>query len=184
MNHPDNHGSSSDLELIEKYKAGEIQAFDVLFSRYIHRIVGYSYSLIGDREEAKDVAQEVFIKIFGSLDSFRGEGSFTSWIFTITRRAIIDRQRRKRVNTSPIELSPETNLDQGVSLEGLDSVPMEIGFLSGLTPIEREVLVLRCVDELSYREISNITGLTEGSLRKVMMRALERAAGEVKIREL
>ncbi len=171
-----------DGELVRGCQRGDRNAFSLLFRKYLGRVIGYSVSLIGNRDESKDIAQEAFIKAFHGIASFRGEGSFIHWLLTITRRTAIDFIRRKNPTDKKTVLPGEDRL-RNLSSPGQESTegfPERIGILAGLTPIEREVMVLRCVDELSYGEIAKITGLTEGSLRKVLCRALGKASEEAK----
>jgi len=86
----------SDAYLVSRALEGELPAFEKLVSRYQNKILGYSARMLNDHEEAEDVAQEVFIKAHRSLHSFRGDASFSTWIYRIATNLCIDRIRAKK----------------------------------------------------------------------------------------
>ena len=86
----------SDAYLVARALDGELSSFEKLVSRYQNKILGYSARMLNDHEEAEDVAQEVFIKAYRSLDSFRGDSSFSTWIYRIATNLCIDRMRSKK----------------------------------------------------------------------------------------
>jgi len=86
----------SDAYLVSRALEGELPAFEKLVSRYQNKILGYAARMLNDHEEAEDVTQEVFIKAYRSLDSFRGDSSFSTWIYRITTNLCIDKMRSKK----------------------------------------------------------------------------------------
>ena len=86
----------SDAHLVSRAIEGDLPAFERLVSRYQNKIVGYAARMLSDADEAEDVAQEVFIKAYRSLDSFRGEAMFSTWLYRITTNLCIDRMRAKK----------------------------------------------------------------------------------------
>lgn len=86
----------SDANLVARALEGDLPSFERLVSRYQNKIMGYSARMLSDHHEAEDVAQEVFIKAFRSLDSFRGESSFSTWLYRIATNLCIDRLRKKK----------------------------------------------------------------------------------------
>ena len=87
----------NDSYLVEKALDGEIVAFEKLVTRYQNKILGYVARMTnGDREEAEDITQEAFIKAYRSLDSFRGQASFSTWLYKIATNLCIDRARTKK----------------------------------------------------------------------------------------
>jgi RNA polymerase sigma-70 factor (ECF subfamily) len=85
-----------DAHLVSRALEGELPAFERLVSRYQNKIVGYAARMLSDADEAEDVAQEVFIKAYRSLDSFRGDALFSTWLYRITTNLCIDRMRAKK----------------------------------------------------------------------------------------
>lgn len=86
----------SDAYLVARALEGELPSFEKLVSRYQNRIVGYSARMLNDQDEAEDVAQEVFIKAYRSLHTFRGDASFSTWIYRIATNLCIDRLRSRK----------------------------------------------------------------------------------------
>jgi RNA polymerase sigma-70 factor (ECF subfamily) len=86
----------SDANLVARSREGDLPSFERLVSRYQNKIMGYSARMLSDHDEAEDVAQEVFIKAYRSLESFRGESSFSTWLYRIATNLCIDRMRKKK----------------------------------------------------------------------------------------
>jgi RNA polymerase sigma-70 factor (ECF subfamily) len=86
----------SDANLVARSLEGDLPSFERLVSRYQNKIMGYSARMLSDHDEAEDVAQEVFIKAYRSLESFRGESSFSTWLYRIATNLCIDRMRKKK----------------------------------------------------------------------------------------
>ena len=86
----------SDEELVEACQAGEASAFDVLVARWEDRIRGAAYRFLGSEEEARDVAQEAFLKAYRALGGFKREARFSSWLYQIATNLCRDRLRRRR----------------------------------------------------------------------------------------
>ena len=101
MAYPNTWSSSDELEsdsyLVERALDGDIAGFEKLVTRYQNKIMGYVGRMTnGDREEAEDITQEAFIKAYRSLDSFRGQASFSTWLYKIATNLCIDRARTKK----------------------------------------------------------------------------------------
>ena len=90
------HEADSDEALIERALQNDLPAFEALVSRYQGKIVGYAARMLNDHDEAEDVAQEAFIKAYRSLDGFRGQSSFSTWLYRIVTNLCIDRARLKK----------------------------------------------------------------------------------------
>ncbi|MBF0407330.1 MAG: sigma-70 family RNA polymerase sigma factor [Candidatus Riflebacteria bacterium] len=158
--------NQSDEKVVEEFQKGSGKAFELIFDKYYSGIVRYISCMINIKEEARDIAQEVFLKVHGGLRSYKASGGFKAWILTIARRTTIDHLRKKH---------PETATELSVidsCLSNCQRVPDNFDFsddlFMSLNPLQREILSLKFVEELSYQEISEITGLPEGKLRKVV----------------
>ena len=90
----------SDEELVEVCQAGEASAFDVLVGRWEDRIRGAAYRFLGSEEEARDVAQEAFLKAYRALESFKREARFSTWLYQIATNLCRDRLRRRRTRAA------------------------------------------------------------------------------------
>lgn len=167
-----------DDQLILAFQKGNRACFEVLFDRYLIRTVRYVATYVKNMEEAKDISQEVFIKAFKALPAYKPSGKFVSWLFTIARRSVIDFQRKKkRDNVFQIKDEELANLpdesSSSVTTEILSSAAAE-ELLKSLPEAYREILLLRVVEDLSYNEISEITGHTPGNLRKIVHRTIQK----------
>ena len=119
-------------------------------------------------EQVEELVQDTFVRAFASLDGFRGESSFRTWLFTIERRLLLDRRRAERRRPARVELRDDSTvtgfsaLDEMVAGEAEGRIRQAIG---RLTPTQREVFVLRVTEGLSYKEIADAVGTTEGAAR-------------------
>ena len=103
----------TDEELVKLIKKGNKKAFDDLVNGYSSRVINIAYSLLGDREEALDAAQEIFIKVYKNIANFRGESSVSTWIYRITKNVCIDFLRKRKEAT----LSLDDNQDDAPKIE-------------------------------------------------------------------
>lgn len=181
--------TATDLDVadIEELLAGERQAFDRLVSRHADRIFNLCYRLLGDRDEADDCAQDVFLKVFRNVKQFRGDSKFSTWIYSIAvntcrnRRKSADYRFWRRIlrfgadsaeeggvlnpeieDPAPSPLTLLTRREQEILLEkAMDALPQD----------QKTVIVLRHVEGLSYEEICQITGYNPGTLKSKLARA-------------
>src|SRR5688572_3015324 len=99
-------GADTDRELIDRWMSGDSRAATLLVTRHSDALARFAVSS-GEREEIEELVQDTFVRAFGSLESFRGESSFRTWLFTIERRLMVDRRRAEQRQKSlvPIEAS-------------------------------------------------------------------------------
>jgi RNA polymerase sigma-70 factor (ECF subfamily) len=112
--------AESDEMLVDRVRSGDRAAFDEIYSRYFKRVFAFLDKRLRNRADTEETTQEVFISIFSSLDSFRGDAPFAAWIFGLTRRTLAARFRRKRHPTVPLF---EENEDQSFSSLTAGGVP-------------------------------------------------------------
>lgn len=172
-------------KLIRRLKARDEEAFTDLVMTYQHKVFNIIYRIVQDRAEAEDVAQEVFISIFKHIDSFRGDSKFTTWMYRIATNHARNRvkylSRRHRQKHQDIDDTPEGAVQESPLSEGIsgpDSQAMgrqlEEIIKEGLLYLKedhRTIIVLRDIENLSYREISEITELAEGTVKSRLFRA-------------
>lgn len=168
MSHPDAAGSEpADAELIKRWKAGDSRAATTLVGRHSQALARFAASS-GEREGIEELVQDTFVKAFASLDTFRGDSSLRTWLFTIERRLMLDRRRaeRRERETVPIEdadhVSEYGALDAIIAEETQEKVRLS---LDALSPMQREVFTLRVQQGLSYSEIATVLDSTEGAAR-------------------
>jgi RNA polymerase sigma-70 factor (ECF subfamily) len=92
----------TDEELVDRVRKGDRKAFDAIYDRYFKRVYGFLDKRLRNRADTEETAQEVFVNIFSSIDSFRGEAPFAAWVFGLTRRTLAARFRRKQHPTVPL----------------------------------------------------------------------------------
>ena len=173
----------TDQQLIADYHKEDEQALALLIDRYMRAIYSFSYRLTGNADDAQDVTQESFVKMWKHLHAYRPEQSFRAWIFRIAHNTAIDLLRKKKgvplsyfdtasgenvlENTSedPAPL-PDELLTQAENKKLLDSL------LDQLAPTAREVLVLHYEHELTFDEIGSIVGRPLNTVKSQHRRAL------------
>jgi RNA polymerase sigma-70 factor (ECF subfamily) len=161
----------SDLDLIARWKAGDQRAATRLVGRHAEAVARFVTS-VGARTDVDDVVQDTFARAFASLDSFRGESSLRTWLFSIARRLVLDRRRSERRRGGGPQMQVEVqDVDAVTEYDALDAVVAEEterrmrDAVARLTPTQREVFVLRVGEGLSYREIAEAVDTTEGAAR-------------------
>jgi RNA polymerase sigma-70 factor (ECF subfamily) len=194
----DPHGSdpADDTELVERILAGDEALYEVLVRRYQTRVVAHVTRMVGSREDAFDLAQEIFLKVFQALDRYNPEFKFSTWLFRIAGNAAIDHLRKRRPRTVPLEI-PDPESRSGVSAiehESSDLDPygdlrnVERGeaisrAIADLAPEFRELITLRHFGGLSYEEIARVKNMPLGTVKNKLFRARvvlkERLAGEL-----
>ncbi len=156
-----------DAELIARWKAGDQRAARKLVERHASALARFAVSC-GARDEIDELVQDTFVRAFGSLDGFRGESSFRTWLFTIERRLLMDRRRAEGRRPISLEIAEE---DVSTEYDALDEMVADEAqahvrrAIERLTPMQREVFVLRVSEGLSYKEIAEAVGSTEGAAR-------------------
>lgn len=175
--------SDPEANLLRRCRAGDERAFAALVERYRKPVLALAFDLLGDPEEAEDAAQEVFVAVYRSLPSFRGEASFFSWLYRITV-SVCGRFREKRSRTQVLPLEEASDLptaereDPWVVLAKRKRQRQVRAAIASLSPPYREVVILRHFHDLSYREIAAALKIPVGT---VMSRL---SAARAKLREL
>lgn len=164
----------SDSEVVRRIQSGDNDAFDELMRRYKRPVVNFVYRLLGNAEDADDIAQEVFVRVYQNLDTYRAETKFSTWLFALARNAAIDRLRwRARHPTEPIESAPQLIAPAGTDNE---ASAREIGeqiaaAVAKLPEDQRTALVLAEYQGLSYAEIAGVMRCSEKSVESRLYRA-------------
>ena len=158
-----------DRALIARWNGGDERAATALVERHATSLARFVGSL-GVSVAPEEIVQDTFVRAFGSLDSFRGDSSLRSWLFTIARRLVLDLRRAGRHERNHVAL--EDAQDQLISSDDvLDGVVAEESegrvreAVARLSPLQREVFTLRVVEGLSYKEIAVVASTTEGAAR-------------------
>ena len=151
-------------------------AFGVLYRRYVDRVYGYAFYLLGDHHDAEDVTERTFLAALAAIDGFRDTGaSFRSWLFRIAHNQVANALRsrgRRRDDSIERVLEPAAANDPAAEVTAADDARRVRAALATLADDRRQVLVLRFVDGLPAREIADVLGRSEGAVRVLQHRAL------------
>ena len=175
----------TDKELVRRVKKGDRHAFELLFSRYQHKILNLISRYLRDREDVEDVAQETFIKAFRALPRFRGESAFYTWLYRIAintaKNHLVARSRRPPgtdIDVDDAEYMDGTEaLRESESPESAfarDELSVEIDLAISQLPEDlRSAVTLREFDGLTYEQIAEIMDCPVGTVRSRIFRARE-----------
>ncbi len=170
--------------LVARLRQRDELAFTFMVRTYQDRVFGLVFRMLNDRAEAEDLAQDVFVTVFKAIDSFRGDSSFSTWLFRIATNHCRNRlkylTRRHHNRQADIDETPETAIDGRLremtprpdrDLEGAQLARIVADAMGELDPDHREVLVLRDVEQLAYDEIAAILEVAEGTVKSRLFRA-------------
>ena len=173
----------SDRELVAIAVNGFDGSFEELVRRYQRPISAYVYRMVGNYESALDLTQEIFIKVYNSLNRYRAEFKFSTWIYKIAHNAAVDHLRRTATREQPLvagpdgdsydlplessRLSPEQESERKERRGEIEAV------VRALPANYRELIILRHSQDLSYEEIVEVTGLPLGTVKNRLFRARE-----------
>ena len=182
--------------MLTRARAGDVEAFERLVAAYERKVYNLAYRLTGNHDDASDVAQEALLKVYTSLPDFRGDSSFSTWLYRIVSNACLDElRRRKRQRATSLD---ETFLaEDGGDLarqwadtgegpeEALARKELQAFVQVAIDALEDEhrmVIVLRDLQGYSYQEIADFLGLSLGTVKSRLNRA--RTALQKKLSEL
>lgn len=170
---------SDELTLIQKFKSGDEQAFNQLVLRYQEKIYWIVRRMLPDHADADDITQNVFIKAYQSLRSFKGDSSFYTWIYRIAINLSLNEIRRKKLRRT-FSLDEETvhfSVEEENPLEQLESEERKKLIQRAIDVLpekQKKVFVLRYFDELPYEEISKILHTSVGGLKANYFHAVKK----------
>lgn len=164
-------------QLIIKAKEGDSMAFGQVYTEYLTPVYRYLYFRLGDKESADDLAQEVFIKVFESLDRITiTDKTPLTYFYTVARNLLIDTYRKKKIPTidedqAENKLIDEDNPEKQTILK--DDIRRLKGALQQISEDEADALVLKFIDNYPNKEIGQIMGKNEESVRQLQCRGLK-----------
>lgn len=181
-------GPASERRFIQRLAARDERAFNELVQLYGDRVYRLMFRMLGRREEAEDMAQEVFVQVFKAIGQFRGDSSLGTWVYRIAINTCKNRNKylARRYADQQDDFEPAAERGELTQAKGLTSGEIESpdrvveGYqtenivracIRELEPDFREVLVLRDVEDLTYEEIVEITGLPDGTVKSRLHRA-------------
>ncbi|HVP35575.1 MAG TPA: sigma-70 family RNA polymerase sigma factor [Terriglobales bacterium] len=172
------------LGIIKKAQGGDQEAFQEIVQRYKVQVAGIAYRMVGDYEDAKDISQMVFVKIYQNLHRFDTTKKLSTWLYRITINASIDFIRKFRKHKLEVldniigELKEKKNDVEGVYQRGLIRVAVDEA-LESLNPKQRSVFVLRDLEGLDIKEVSQVTGMPQATVRWYLHRARAKLRDEL-----
>jgi RNA polymerase sigma-70 factor (ECF subfamily) len=164
---PRTDNEREDLDLIARWKAGDQAAATRLVEKHSAALARFAASS-GARNDIDELVQDTFIRAFNSLDGFRGESSFRTWLFTIERRLLLDRVRAEKRKGRGVEIKEGDAVTEFDALDGMVAGEMEGRLqraIERLSPTQRQVFSLRVAEGMSYKDIAGAVGTTEGAAR-------------------
>jgi RNA polymerase sigma-70 factor, ECF subfamily len=191
-----------EAQFVARLVARDEGAFNELVVTYERRVFALVFRMLGRRDEAEDLAQEVFVQVFKAIDQFRGDSKLSTWIYRIAVNLCKNRtkylSRRHANDQDDVDAMADRlpfSAAKGVSVGGIsrpdelvEGMQLEVVVKRAIAQIEpefREVLILRDVEDMSYEEIAEVTGLADGTVKSRIHRAraqlraiVEKAMGE------
>ena len=167
-----------DGDLVERILGGDELAFSELVLKYRNRVMGVAARMLGNRVEAEDLAQDVFVKVYYSLKSFKGEALFSTWLYRITANSCLNHRRRRKLEAEIGEardgresLLADAGSNPQALLEEREVKALLEKAIDALPPEQRIVLILRDIEGLSYEAIADSLELELGTVRSRLHRA-------------
>ena len=180
--------ATDDLTLVQRVRSGDQRAFKQLVERYQRKVYAVAYGMLKDREEARDVTQEAFVKVYKYLDHFKGDASFYTWLYRITANVCIDVMRRKGTAKGDHVEFDETQA-QDTSEANLGALGSKLGTnpqksvlrrelaekiheaLQQVPEKHREILLLREVEGMSYEDLARTLEIPKGTVMSRLFHA-------------
>ena len=163
-----------DAELMLRFKQGDVSSFEKLMRKYKEQVVNIIYRFIGDRDEAEDLAIEVFLKVYKSAKAYRAEAKFSTYLYRITVNLCINelkrRKRHKSVSLNNPVVSKELSSPVSI-LEQREREALVKKMIDTLPPTQRIPLILQVYEGLSYKEISKVLGCSVKGVERRLYRA-------------
>lgn len=165
-------GEVEDRDLIRRARRGNIESYNVLVSRWEKRIYNYLLRLVGDREDALDLAQEVFLKAYRSLGKLKEDGRFAAWLFRIAHNEAFSLLRRRREEGEPGQPLARETLSYRL-------YPLEIALaveraLNSLPAEQREAVILKIYQGLKFEEMAEVLDCPVSTVKSRLYTALDR----------
>jgi len=173
--------TEADINLVERYLAGDMTAFDELMIRYERQIYRVCFRFVNNRDDAMDLAQEVFIKAFEHLSSFRRESSMKTWLYRIAMNHCINhvkKNAREFVEISETIGSTSSSIQS--EMEDREQREHFRILVKRLPPKQKAILEMRINEHLSYEEIASMSGRSISTIKASVFFALEKLRKLVK----
>lgn len=178
----------SDEELVERYGAGDGESFRMLVERYQDRVYHIVYGIVGNKDEAEDLSQEVFLRVYRFLHRFKGKSRFYTWLYRLTVNVCLSARRKRKNepgkifsladsskygdNPGEIELADESFSPLKI-LQNREMAETIKSAINSLSEVLKSTFVLREFEELSYKELTRVFKCSRGTIKSRLSRARE-----------
>lgn len=175
--------SVEDADLIRKASRGDVEAFNALISRWDKRVYNYLLRILGNREDALDLSQDVFLKAYQNLRKLEDPARFAPWLFRIAHNEAYSLFRKRRPEADVDEMPVETT-GEGITVGGNAVFPVELSLavasaLERLSADQREAVVLKIYQGFKFEEISEVLGCPVSTVKSRLYTALELLKAEL-----
>jgi RNA polymerase sigma-70 factor (ECF subfamily) len=181
-----------DLELMLRVRAGDAESFDQLLNRHRGPLVGFLFRMVHDQALAEDLAQDVFLRVYQSRERYQPEAKFTTWLYRIATNlalnAIRDRKESSRSAmpegepadaASMAERLPDGRPSAEQALIESDRERLIRGAVDSLPQNQRAAVILHKYQEVDYRQIAEVLGVSESAVKSILFRAYENLRGRL-----
>ncbi len=175
---------SKDLHYIQCVKAGDTTAFSYIVSAYQRMVFNIILRIVNNREDAEDITQEVFVKVFKSLHTFKEESEFSTWLYRIAYNTTLSEVRKRKIVHSSIE-DDLSNVRDGVLSEDIDGISTEekVRYLElamkSLPADEALIITMFYLNDQTIEQIGRITNLTQANVKVKLHRIRKKLAVEI-----
>jgi RNA polymerase sigma-70 factor, ECF subfamily len=179
----------TDEDLMVQYQQGEVRAFEILLTKHRKPVYNFVLRFVGDKETAEDVLQETFMRVIRGAETYKRQAKFTTWVYTIARNLCVDMsRRRKHRKHASLDAPMGSDEDSGSLLDVIASNDMTADrqtvnkqlhaemqrAIDALQEDQREVFVMREFMDMPFKEIAEIVGISENTVKSRMRYALEK----------
>jgi RNA polymerase sigma-70 factor (ECF subfamily) len=179
----------ADEDLMVQYQRGEVRAFELLLARHRRPVYNFILRFVGDKETAEDLLQEAFLRVIKGADNYKRQAKFTTWLYTIARNLCVDQsRRRKHRKHASLDAPMSSSEDSNTLLDVLPSSEMASDrktvnkelhatmqrAIAALVEEQREVFLMREFLDMPFKEIADVVGVPENTVKSRMRYALEK----------
>lgn len=158
-----------DTELVRLCQKGDMDAFEKLFSKHQKQVYNISFRMLGNREDALDLTQEIFVRAYQKINKYNYKSSFSTWLYRIATNLCIDELRKRKNNINPIPLDDalymaDSNTPEDIAIMN-DRKKQVWDALDSLKEKERAIIILKDIEGLSYNEIAEVFDCSLGRVK-------------------
>jgi RNA polymerase sigma-70 factor (ECF subfamily) len=181
--------AEADEDLMVRYQRGEVRAFEILLGRHRKSVFNFILRYVGDKETAEDLLQETFMRVIKGAEAYKRQAKFTTWLYTIARNLCVDQtRRRKHRRHASLDAPMASDADSGTLLDVIPGSEMASdrktvnkqlytrlqGAIAALGDEQREVFLMREFLDMPFKQIAEVVGVPENTVKSRMRYALEK----------